>query len=138
MARWSCPRCEREFARTRQSHVCVPGGTVAETFAGRPEYQRATYEAIMAHLRMLGPVHVDAVGVGVFLKSDRKFAEVRPMARALSLDILSTHTIAHPRVVRSQRIAADRVWNVLRLHGPDDVDEALKAALTIAYDDATD
>jgi Domain of unknown function (DUF5655) len=138
MARWRCPRCEREFARTNQSHVCVPGGTVAETFAGRPEYQRAAYEAVMAHLRTLGPVHVDAVGVGVFLKSDRKFAEVRPMARALSLDIMAIHAIAHPLVLRSQRIGADRVWSVIRLHGPDDVDDALKAALTIAYDDATD
>jgi hypothetical protein len=138
MARWRCPRCEREFARANQSHVCVPGGTVAETFVGRPAYQRATYEALMEHLRTLGPVHVDAVGVGVFLKSDRKFAEVRPMARALSLDIIASDTIAHPRLLRSQRIGSERVWNVIRLHGPDDVDDALRVALTLAYDEATD
>jgi hypothetical protein len=81
---------------------------------------------------------VDAVGVGVFLASDRKFAEVRPMARALSLDIIASQPIADPRVVRSQRIASQRVWSAIRLHGPDDVDDALKAALTLAYDDATD
>jgi hypothetical protein len=111
---------------------------VAETFAGCPAYQRATYEAVLAHLRTLGPVHVDAVAVGVFLKSDRKFAEVRPMARALSLDMIASHTIAHPRVVRSQRIGSERVWNVIRLRGPEDVDDALRAALTMAYDEATD
>jgi hypothetical protein len=30
------------------------------------------------------------------------------------------------------------VWNVIRLHGPDDVDDALRAALTLAYLAATD
>ncbi|UBU10105.1 hypothetical protein [Nonomuraea gerenzanensis] len=36
MTRWVCPACDREFARTRQSHVRVPGCTVEETFAPRP------------------------------------------------------------------------------------------------------
>jgi len=65
VTRWTCPECEREFGRTRQSHVCVPGCTVDETFAGRPGYQRAAYDLIAAHLAALGPLHVDAVRVGV-------------------------------------------------------------------------
>jgi hypothetical protein len=132
-----CPACDREFERANQSHVCAPAGTVDQTFAGRPPAQRAAYEAIMAHLATLGPVHVDAVGVGVFLKSDRKFAEIRPMARALSINVLATHAADHPTVVRSQRISSDRVWSVIRLHGPDDVDDALLACLALAYDEAT-
>jgi hypothetical protein len=117
--------------------VCVPGGTVDETFAGRPPYQREAYDAIMAHLATLGPVHVDAVGVGVFLKSDRKFAEIRPMARALSVEILAPVAIVHRLLLRSQRIAADRVWSSLRLHSVDDVDAELRAGLAVAYEDAT-
>jgi hypothetical protein len=38
---------------------------------------RAIYDAIMAHLRELGPVHTDVVAVGVFLKRDMKFATER-------------------------------------------------------------
>jgi hypothetical protein len=33
------------------------------------------YDAILAHLESLGPVYEDAVGVGVFLKRERKLAE---------------------------------------------------------------
>ncbi len=80
MARWVCPRCDREFDRVRQSHICVPAGTVDDTFAGKPDAVRAAYDVIIAHLRALGPVHEDAVKVGVFLKHDRKFAELRPTA----------------------------------------------------------
>jgi len=115
----------------------VPAGTVDETFAGRPAYQRAAYDAIIAHVESLGPVHVDAVGVGVFLYADRKFAEIRPMARALSVYIFAPNAVAHPRLARSSRIGADRIWSVLRLHGPDDVDDDLLAAISAAYDEAT-
>src|SRR5215470_19772214 len=73
--RWVCPYCEREFARAHQSHVCAPGGSVDDTFAGHPPGHRAVYAAIQAHLLSLGPVHEDAVAVGVFLKRDRKLAE---------------------------------------------------------------
>jgi hypothetical protein len=43
------------------------------------------YDALITHLRTIGPVHEDAVTVGVFLKHERKLAEVRPMARSLSV-----------------------------------------------------
>jgi Domain of unknown function (DUF5655) len=115
----------------------VPGGTVDETFAGRPSYQRAAFDAIMAHVESLGPVHVDAVGVGVFLKSDRKFVEIRPMARALSVEILGPVAVTHRLLARSQRVAADRIWSSIRLQSVDDVDDELCAALTVAYHDAT-
>ena len=60
MARWTCPRCDREFSRSRQSHTCLPGGSVDESFAGRPPVQREIYDVITGHLATLGPVHADA------------------------------------------------------------------------------
>ncbi len=81
--RWTCPECDREFARARQSHVCVPGCTVDDTFAGRPPWMRAVYDEIVAELRELGDLHEDAVKVGVFLKNERKLAEIRPRSKDL-------------------------------------------------------
>src|SRR5439155_8592160 len=79
VSRWTCPHCDREFGRANQSHVCVPGNSVDECFATRPPYQREIFEVLMEYLDTLGPVHLDAVRVGVFLKRERTFAEVRPM-----------------------------------------------------------
>jgi hypothetical protein len=28
MARWTCPRCDREFGRTNQPHTCLAGNSV--------------------------------------------------------------------------------------------------------------
>jgi hypothetical protein len=134
VARWVCPRCDREFGRAHQSHVCVPGCTVEESFAGRPQVYRELYEAIVGYLRTLGPVHADAVKVGVFLKRDRKLAEVRPMARSLSLELVLPRKLDHPRVHRSVDIAAGRTWNTIRLRQLEEVDEELRDWLTEAYD----
>ena len=138
MARWECPECGREFGNRNQAHVCVPGGSVADCFAGRPPAQRAIYEAVVAHLRALGPVHADAVRVGVFLKSDRKVAEVRPMARALSVNLVLPRTIESARVTRTIRTAADKVVHVIRLTEVGQVDDEVRGWLTEAYDFATD
>lgn len=137
MSRWTCPACDREFGRTRQSHFCVPGCTVDETFRGRPGEQRAAYEAVMAYLRGLGPVHDDAVRVGVFVKSDRTLAELRPKARWLSLEIALPRRLDDPRVTRVIPASGDRTINVVRLRSADDVDERVRAWLTEAYTYAT-
>ncbi|GAA3273031.1 hypothetical protein Dvina_46840 [Dactylosporangium vinaceum] len=136
MARWICPECEREFDRARQGHVCVPGGTVDETFAGRPGYQRAAYDAIIGLLEALGPVHEDAVKVGVFLKRERKLAEIRPMARALSVELYLPRPVDDERVARHYEVGRGRFVNVVRLTGAGQVDERLRGWLTEAFEDA--
>lgn len=137
MSRWVCPNCDREFGRANQSHVCVPGCTVDECFAGRPPVQRAIYEAVLAHLATLGPVHADAVQVGVFLKTERKLAELRPRARSLALLLALPRTMAHPRISRTMRASGDSTVHLIPLTSVDDVDDELRDWLTEAYDAAT-
>jgi hypothetical protein len=132
MSRWVCPACDREFQVAGQSHVCVPGGTVEDTFAGRPPGQYACYRALLDHVEEIGPVHADAVRVGVFLKAERKFAELRPMARSLHVYFVL------PRRVRDERITrvfpgAGRVWHVVQLREPDEIDDTLLGWLAEAY-----
>jgi hypothetical protein len=133
VSRWICPRCDREFGRHRQAHTCVPGTTVDGTFAGRPPWQRAIYDRIEAHLATLGPLHVDAVSVGVFLKNQDKFAEVRPMVRAVTLWLVLPRRVEHPRVSRILPLSPGRTGHIVKLTQPSDVDEEVTAWLTEAY-----
>jgi hypothetical protein len=80
--------CDREFGRVNTPHTCVPGTTVDSVFGDRPAYMRELYDVILARLLSSGPVHEDAVTVGVFLKASRKIAEVRPMVRSVKVWIL--------------------------------------------------
>jgi hypothetical protein len=133
VTRWTCPQCEREFARTKQTHVCVPGITIDDCFSGHPPGQRAAYDAVATHVTTLGEVHEDAVGVGVFLKRARTLAELRPKSRWLSLDVVLPRLVEDGRVSRHLRLAGDRTVHVVRLFGPDDVDDQVRDWLTEAW-----
>jgi hypothetical protein len=138
MSRWTCPKCDREFGRAGQSHVCVPGCTVEECFAPWPPGYREIYDLIMDHLGTLGPLHADAVGVGVFLKSDRKLAEVRPKARSLHLYLFLPRPVEHARISRRLPPSGDRTMHVVKLLRPEDLDASVLGWLTEAYDAASD
>jgi hypothetical protein len=138
VGRWECPECGREFGNRNQGHLCAPGVPLAEVFEKRPPVQRELYDALIAHLETLGPVHADAVRVGVFLKTDRKLAEIRPMARALSVELALPRELDSPRVMRVLRASSEKFWHVIRITEPDEVDDELRDWLTEAYDYATD
>jgi len=137
VARWTCPRCDREFGRTRQSHDCVPGNTVEVSFAKRPE-QRPIYDAIIDHVKALGPVHVDPVQIGVFLKSDRKLAEFRPKQKWLSASLYLARRLEDARVARVYESGATRFVVEIKLRTVEDVDDQFKEWLTEAYHENTD
>jgi Domain of unknown function (DUF5655) len=137
------PRTWRSLAalrcwRTHQSHTCVPGGTVEQTFAGKRARWRAVYDALLAHLRTLGSVHEDAVSVGVFLKRDRKLAEVRPRSRDVWLALYLPRPVSDRRIARVLPGSADRIVHVLSLRSVDDVDDSARGWLTEAYLHASD
>lgn len=136
MARWTCPACDREFGRPHQSHTCMPGNSVDRTFARHPPEYRATYDEIVRYLRTLGPVHEDAVLVGVFLKHQRKLAEVRPKAKWLSLEVMLPRTVEDRRVSRRIDLPGGRCVHIIRLFASGDVDDQVREWLTEAYDAA--
>ncbi|MBV9356516.1 MAG: hypothetical protein JO023_13435 [Chloroflexi bacterium] len=138
MGRWTCPACGREFGRAHQAHTCRPAGSVDATFEGAPPEQRAIYDAIVGHVRTIGPVHEDAVDVGVFLKSDRKLAEIRPHARSLELALYLPFRVEGTRIRRVLSVGEGRQVHLLTLREVGDVDEQVRDWLTLAFLAASD
>jgi hypothetical protein len=106
---------------------------VDATFAGRPPALRAVYDAILAHLHTLGPVHEDAVGVGVFLKRDRKLAEVRPRSRDVLVGLYLPRPVPDRRFTKVLGPNSPRVVHLLPLHDAAEVDEQVRGWLTEAF-----
>ena len=59
MAAWTCPDCSRRFARRAQTHECAPAVDLEEYLSSGPPFERPVVEAVLAHLRSLGEVHVE-------------------------------------------------------------------------------
>lgn len=132
MPAWECERCGRRFGKANQSHVCVPAMTVDRYFDERPPVQRETYDAVEAHLLLLGPVIIEAVSVGVLVKRERTFVEVRGRQKWLNLSFMLDHPIDHARVTRVIH-ASGHYFHLTRLTSPEEVDDTLRAWLTESY-----
>jgi hypothetical protein len=116
----------------------VPGITVGDLVARHPPWVGEIYSAIIEHLISLGPIHEDAVNVGIFLKSDRKIAEFRPRVRSVLLSLYLPYAVNDPRIARVLPASGDRLVSMINLTGVDQVDDQLREWLTEAYDFNTD
>jgi hypothetical protein len=131
---WTCPECGRLFGRRHQQHDCAPGMTLEEYFSTGPAHERPVFDAVMAHVRTLGPVHADVVSVGIFLKNPRKFAELRPMQRWVAVSFSLARHARHRTITRKVVAYGGRYWHVANVAGPEEVDDDLLALLTEAYE----
>ena len=134
---WTCPHCGRLFGKAGQSHDSAPGLSLDEYFATGPAHERPVFDAVMAHLATVGPVHTDAVSVGVFLKNPHKIAELRPMQRWVAVAFPLPRRAHHRTITRKVVAVGHRYWHVANVAGPDDLDEALRDLLTEAYHTAS-
>jgi hypothetical protein len=108
--------------------------TIEEYFSTGPAHERPVFDAVMAHVRTLGPVHADVVSVGIFLKNPRKFAELRPMQQWVAVSFSLARRARHRTITRKVITYGGRCWHVANVAVPDDVDDDLKALLTEAYE----
>ena len=131
---WTCPNCHRRFRRAGQSHECAPAMTLEEYFSTGPAHERPVFDAVMAHVATLGPVHVEPVSVGIFLKRAQTFAQLRPKDRWVALSFSLPRVVQHERIVRKVMEYHGRYYHVANLRGPDDFDDRLRGWLTEAYE----
>jgi len=110
--------------------------TVEEYFSTGPSHERPVFDAVMAHLATVGPVHVEPVSVGIFLKNPRKFAELRPMQRWVALSFSLRRPATHRTIVRKVISYGGRYWHVANVAEPADLDAGLRDLLTQAYVEA--
>lgn len=131
---WTCPKCGRPFGK-RRAHVCVPGLTVDAYFAGKPPELRAIYDAVAKHVRKLDGAAIEAVNIGIIMKRDRTFAELRPRVRppGFALCLVMRRPLNDPRVTRTIVVSGDQLCHYVLLQRARDVDARVRAWLTEAF-----
>jgi hypothetical protein len=133
MPPWVCPSCGRQFGRVKQSHECAPAMTVEEYFSTGPPHERPIFEAVMAHLATVGPVYVEPVSVGIFLKRSRTFTELRPMQKWVAMSFSLSHPVQHRTITKKVMLYSGRYYHIANVREPSDLDDDLKGMLTEAY-----
>ena len=109
---------------------------LAEYLEGGPPFEQAVCRAVLDVVAGLGPVHIEPVSVGIFLKAvnGRSFAQLRPMTRWETLSFSLAREARHPRITRKVVPHGSNHWHVLRLDSPENVDDSVVGLLAEAYD----
>jgi len=107
--------------------------TIDEYFSSGPAHERPIYDAVRAFVDTLGPIHVEPVSVGIFIKSSGSFIELRPMQRWVAMWFGLSRTIDHPKIARRMKGSGPRTYYVVNLRTPDDLDDDVKSWLTESY-----
>jgi Domain of unknown function (DUF5655) len=131
---WTCPLCGRRFARPGQVHVCAEATTLDEYFANARPHERPVFQAVYEFLSTLGPIHVEPVAVGIFLKKRGSFVELRPKSKWVAMSFPMPRRVRHRRITRKPIEAGAAVYHFANLRTPDDLDEALQEILAESYD----
>jgi Domain of unknown function (DUF5655) len=132
MASWTCPRCHRLFGRRNQSHECAPAMSLDEYFSTGPPWERPIFEAVLEFVESLGPVSVEPVSVGIFVKRSKSFVELRPMQKWVALSFPLERVVEHSRITRKVKVGT-RTYHVVRLMDPADVDDDVRAWLAESF-----
>ena len=106
--------------------------TLDEYFATGPEFERPIFDAVLRHLETLGPVHVEPVSVGIFLKRARTFVELRPMTRGVAMSVVINRAVDSERIARRIRTGT-RTVIVLNVRRAEEIDDEVEGWLTEAY-----
>ena len=130
---WICDKCGRRFARHRQAHECSPAMSLEDYFATGPPHERPVFEAVHGFLTTLGPVHVEPVSVGIFIKKAGSFVELRPMTKWVAMSFPLARRVAHPAIARKPIDTGSRVYHVVNLRGPEDLTDDVRAWLAESY-----
>ena len=109
--------------------------SVEEYFSTGPGWERPVFEAVLAHRETLGPMRVEPLSVGIFIKSGGGFVELRPMARWVALGFPMIRRIEDARIARKPVRSGRRLYHVVNLAKPEDVDEQLCGWLSESYSD---
>jgi hypothetical protein len=131
---WRCPTCGQTFVSRNMPHSCQ---TVAldEHFARSEPNVRATFDALLAAVRDLGPVTVNPTKSRISLQARMRFAAVeRPRRRHLNAHLVLTRPLESPRFMRIESLVPYYFVHHLRLETPADVDAEMRRWLAEAYE----
>jgi uncharacterized protein DUF5655 len=131
---WRCPTCGQTFVTPNMPHSCQVVG-LDDHFAASEPNVRATFDALLAAARELGPVTVNATKSRISLQARMRFAAVEaPRRRHLNAHLVLTRPIESDRFTRVEHLPPYYHVHNLRLEAPEDVDAELRGWLAEAYE----
>jgi len=107
--------------------------TIDEYFSTGPPHERPVFDEVLRRLDGIGPIHIEPVSVGIFLKRAKTFVELRPMTKWVAVSFSLRRVARHPLITRRVVQYGSWQWHTANVARPEQIDDALVDLLTEAY-----
>lgn len=94
---WTCPRCDRRFKTTNQSHYCSVT-TLDELFDDRSDEQVLAFDRIMTEVLQWEPCTMGVAKKAVVFTSHTAWLVIRPMSKALDVKFYHGEPLEHDAI----------------------------------------
>lgn len=130
---WTCPKCNRQFANTNQSHSC--GAYFVEDFLrGQDAKAVALYEAFASLVRECGVVKLAPAKTRIGFQVRMIFAAVNKLSRrGLDAHVILPRRLDHPRFSSIEEISPTCYVHHFRINTASELDDEVRAWLKEAY-----
>ena len=108
--------------------------TLEEYFTTGPPFERPVFDAVYDFIQTLGPVSIEPVSVGIFIKKQGSWLELRPKTRWVELMFPFPRRIDHALISRKPIDAGRFVYHAVKLQRPADVSDQVKNWLAESFD----
>jgi len=81
---WTCPKCERQFKGTNQSHMCVDN-SIDDIFAKASDALVLAFDAIFSTVMTWKPISAGASVHAVVFTNHKAWLIIRPMSKTLDV-----------------------------------------------------
>lgn len=132
---WTCPRCQRNFRITNQSHMCNDT-TVEDIFASKPDDLLLAFDEVLLATMDWQPNSVGAATKAVVFTNKRAWLIVRPMSKQLEISFYTDGPLQGAAIHKSGLYMSGKTKfrHSIRLNGPGELTSEIVDLLKKGFD----
>ncbi len=128
---WTCPKCERNFKTTNQSHTCS-NVDMGELFLGKPDNLVLAFDALLMEVSKWTPCSAGTAKNSIVFASKKAWLIVKPMTKELDLKFYNDEPLDSYRL---KKVSASfgKYAHHIRVKSEVELDQELYAILRIGF-----
>lgn len=129
---WICPKCERHFKSTNQSHMCAPQDLGA-LFQDKPDDLVLAFDAILTRISGWEPNYVGASTKSIVCTNSKAWLIIKPMKEVLDVKFYCDEHLDH-EILHAVKSWGKKYAHHIRIAVPEQVTDEFIRLLRIGYD----
>ncbi|MEO1449768.1 MAG: DUF5655 domain-containing protein [Bacteroidota bacterium] len=119
---WTCPNCQKTFAKTRQGHICSMVA-VDSLFEGKTDQLPEIYQTVLEVVKSLGPVRptTSPKAITLYGPVNKSFLVLYPKRKWMDIWFPLSRRVDEFPVFKIQQASKNRFAHYVRLERPGDL-----------------